>query len=173
MATPIGNLGDLSPRAVAALAEADAIVCEDTRRTGRLLDHAGIASRRLLVANEHTEASCAAEVARLLDRGATVAVVTDAGTPGIADPGERLVRAAIDGGHQVEAVPGPAALLAALVLRAAHRPLRDGGLPAPQRRASAADRLAEIAGERAHDRPLRGAAPAAPDARRPGRGVRR
>ena len=94
VATPIGNLADLSPRAVAALAEADAIVCEDTRRTGRLLQHAGVTSRRLLVANEHTEASCAAEVAALLDRGANVAVVTDAGTPGISDPGERLVRAA-------------------------------------------------------------------------------
>ena len=82
VATPIGNLGDLSPRAVTALAGADVIVCEDTRRTGRLLEHAGVAKRRLIVANEHAEASAAAEVGRLLAAGATVAVVTDAGTPG-------------------------------------------------------------------------------------------
>jgi 16S rRNA (cytidine1402-2'-O)-methyltransferase len=116
VSTPIGNLGDLSPRAVAALETADAIVCEDTRRTGRLLEHAGVAPRRLIVANEHTEAAAAAEVLTLLDRGATVAVVTDAGTPGISDPGTRLVSAAVAGGHAVVAVPGPSAALAALVV---------------------------------------------------------
>jgi 16S rRNA (cytidine1402-2'-O)-methyltransferase len=115
VATPIGNLGDLSPRAVETLAGADAIVCEDTRRTRRLLQHAGVAASRLLVANDHTEASCAAEVGRLLDSGALVAVVTDAGTPGISDPGERLVRAALEGGHTVSVVPGPVAAVAALV----------------------------------------------------------
>jgi hypothetical protein len=116
VATPIGNLGDLSPRAVQALDAAVAIVCEDTRRTGRLLAHAGVASRRMLVANEHTEAACAVTVATLLEEGAVVAVVTDAGTPGISDPGARIVRVAIDGGHVVEAVPGASALLAALVV---------------------------------------------------------
>jgi len=116
VATPIGNLGDLSPRAVAALAGADAIVCEDTRRTGRLLQHAGIAARRYVVANQHTEARAAAEVVRLLGEGRTVAVVTDAGTPGVSDPGERLVKAALADGHDVEAVPGPSAALAALVV---------------------------------------------------------
>jgi 16S rRNA (cytidine1402-2'-O)-methyltransferase len=116
VATPIGNLGDLSPRAVTALAAASCVVCEDTRRTGRLLAHAGITGTRMLVANEHREASCAAEVAKLLDQGATVAVVTDAGTPGISDPGERLVAAAIAGGHDVSVVPGPAAAIAALVI---------------------------------------------------------
>jgi 16S rRNA (cytidine1402-2'-O)-methyltransferase len=116
VATPIGNLGDLSPRAVAALAGADAIVCEDTRRTGRLLQHAGIAARRFVVANQHTEARAAAEIVRLLGEGRTVAVVTDAGTPGVSDPGERLVKAALAGGHDVEAVPGPSAALAALVV---------------------------------------------------------
>ena len=116
IATPIGHLGDLSPRAVGELGAAAAVVCEDTRRTGRLLVHAGVRAPRLLVANEHTEAGCAAEVRRLLDDGATVAVVTDAGTPGISDPGSRLVRAALEGGHTVLAVPGPSALLAALVI---------------------------------------------------------
>ena len=147
VATPIGHLGDLSPRAVAALDEARAIVCEDTRRTGRLLAHAGIASRRMLVANEHTEASCAAQVRELLDGGATVAVVTDAGTPGISDPGERLVRAAIDGGHVVEAVPGPSALLAALVVSGlpTARFVMEGFLPRQGRERG--ERLAEVARE--------------------------
>ncbi len=116
VATPIGNLGDLSPRAVEQLAAADAVVCEDTRRTGLLLAHAGVAKKRLLVANEHREAATAVEVRRLLDDGATIAVVTDAGTPGISDPGERLVRAAIEGGHEVLAIPGPVAAVAALVV---------------------------------------------------------
>jgi 16S rRNA (cytidine1402-2'-O)-methyltransferase len=116
VATPIGNLGDLSPRAVATLAEADAIVCEDTRRTGRLLEHAGVRSKRLIVANEHREAAATAVVRRLLDGGATIALVSDAGTPGISDPGERLVRMAVDNGHEVLAVPGPVAAVAALVV---------------------------------------------------------
>jgi 16S rRNA (cytidine1402-2'-O)-methyltransferase len=115
VATPIGNLGDLSPRAIAALAEADAVVCEDTRRTGRLLQHAGVRAPRLIVANEHTEHDAAKEIVRLLDDGANVAVVTDAGTPGISDPGERLVRAALDAGHEIGVVPGPVAAVAALV----------------------------------------------------------
>ncbi len=116
VATPIGNLRDLSPRAVEALAAADAIACEDTRRTGRLLEHAGVTRPRLLVVNEHTEARQVPEVLALLAAGRTVAVVTDAGTPGISDPGERLVRAAVAGGHDVSVVPGPSAALAALVV---------------------------------------------------------
>lgn len=115
VATPIGNLGDLSPRAVEALAEADAVACEDTRRTGRLLQHAGVRARTLLVVNDHTEASRIEEVLDRLARGERVAVVSDAGTPGISDPGERMVRAALDAGHAVEVVPGPSAAVAALV----------------------------------------------------------
>jgi 16S rRNA (cytidine1402-2'-O)-methyltransferase len=147
VATPIGNLGDLAPRAVTTLAAADAVVCEDTRRTGRLLQHAGIAGKRLLVANEHTEASCAADVAALLAEGATIALVTDAGTPGVSDPGERIVRAALDGGHEVTAVPGPSAALAALVLSGlpSDRFVVEGFLP--RRGAERTRRLAEVAGE--------------------------
>ncbi|MGH9245212.1 MAG: 16S rRNA (cytidine(1402)-2'-O)-methyltransferase [Acidimicrobiales bacterium] len=115
VATPIGNLGDLSPRAIDALAGADVIACEDTRRTGRLLAHVGIKAPRLLVVNEHTEAERVSEVLMRLDRGDRVAVVTDAGTPGISDPGEQLVRAAVAAGHRVEVVPGPSAAVAALV----------------------------------------------------------
>ena len=115
VATPIGNLGDLPPRAVDELGRADLVCCEDTRRTGRLLQHAGLSGRRLLTVNDHTEAGSIGEVLERLERGERVAVVTDAGTPGISDPGERLVRAAVRAGFVVEVVPGPAAFVAALV----------------------------------------------------------
>ena len=148
VATPIGNLADLSPRAVEALRAAGAIACEDTRRTGRLLQHAGVPAPRLIVANEHTEVGAAAEITRLLDAGVTVAVVTDAGTPGVSDPGERLVGAAVAAGHVVEAIPGPSAALAALVVSGlpTGRFVVEGFLPragSGRRR-----RLAELAGER-------------------------
>src|SRR4051794_34751075 len=109
VATPIGNLGDLSPRAVEALGSAALVCCEDTRRTGRLLQHAGVRAPRLAVCNEHTEAARIAEVLAVLGDGGDVALVTDAGTPGISDPGERLVRAVIDAGFEVSAVAGAAA----------------------------------------------------------------
>ena len=116
VATPIGNLGDLSPRAIEALSRADVIACEDTRRTRQLLTHAGVRTPRLLVVNDHTEAARVREVIALLDAGSYVAVVTDAGTPGVSDPGERLVAAAAAAGHRVEVVPGPSAVIAALVV---------------------------------------------------------
>lgn len=116
VATPIGNLGDLSPRAVEVLAGADVVACEDTRRTGRLLAHAGVSAPRLLVVNEHTETAGAAEIADLVVHGKTVVLVTDAGTPAVSDPGGKVVKAAIDAGCEVEAVPGPSAALAALVV---------------------------------------------------------
>lgn len=114
--TPIGNLDDLSPRAAAALATADVIACEDTRRTGRLLARLGIAAPKLLVANDHTEGEVAADVVERVGAGQTVAVVTDAGMPGVSDPGEVLVRAALDAGLPVAVVPGPSALDTALVI---------------------------------------------------------
>jgi 16S rRNA (cytidine1402-2'-O)-methyltransferase len=114
--TPIGNLGDLAPRAVEALTTADAVVCEDTRRTGRLFAHVGVEHPRFIVANEHTEARAAEQVLAVLAQGKRVAVVTDAGMPGISDPGERLVRAAVDAGHRVEVVPGPSAAIAAVAV---------------------------------------------------------
>jgi len=148
VATPIGNLGDLSARAVAALAGADAIACEDTRRTGRLLAYAGIARPKLLVVNDHTEAAQASAVLARLDQGQRIAVVTDAGTPGISDPGERLVRAAAAAGHTVQVVPGPSAVIAALVA---------SGLPTgrfcfegflARKGSGRAERLRELASER-------------------------
>src|ERR1700712_2521422 len=109
VATPIGNLDDLSPRAVKVLGEADVVVCEDTRHTGRLLQAAGVKAKRLLAAHGHNEAAAAKVVLEHLDLGETVAAVTDAGTPGISDRGERLVRAAVEAGHEVRVVPGPTA----------------------------------------------------------------
>jgi 16S rRNA (cytidine1402-2'-O)-methyltransferase len=116
VATPIGNLGDLSPRAVATLQSSSLILCEDTRHSGKLLSHAGISGVRLAVCNEHTEIERIRDVLSLLDAGETVTMITDAGTPGISDPGSRLVRAVLDGGHAVSAVPGPAAFVMALVV---------------------------------------------------------
>jgi 16S rRNA (cytidine1402-2'-O)-methyltransferase len=116
VATPIGNLGDLSPRAVAALGDANVIACEDTRRTRKLLTHAGLRGRRLLTVHGHNEAARASAVVERLQRGERVALVSDAGTPGIADPGARLVAAAVAAGITVEVVPGPSAVIAALVV---------------------------------------------------------
>ena len=146
--TPIGNLGDLSPRAIDALRAADAICCEDTRRTGRLLQHAGVERRPLVVVNDHTEVQAIEGVLARLALGERVAVVTDAGMPGISDPGERLVQAAVAAGHAVEAVPGPSAAITALVLSglAAGRFAFEGFLPRKGSGRSA--RLAELATER-------------------------
>ncbi|HEY0520735.1 MAG TPA: 16S rRNA (cytidine(1402)-2'-O)-methyltransferase [Ilumatobacteraceae bacterium] len=147
VSTPIGNLGDLSPRAVAALQGASLILCEDTRHSGRLLSHAGISGVRLAVCNEHTESARAADVLSLLDAGDSVALITDAGTPGISDPGSRLVRAVLDAGHSVSAVPGPAAFVMALVISGfdTTRFVFEGFLPRSGRERSA--RLATIAAE--------------------------
>ncbi len=133
VATPIGNLGDLSPRAVEVLAAVDLVCCEDTRRTGKLLQHAGIRAKRLAVCNEHTEFDVTGQVLDVLSTGADVAVVSDAGSPGISDPGERLVAAAIDAGHLVSAVPGPdGGDHGGHHQRPAERAPRDGGIPPPQ-----------------------------------------
>jgi 16S rRNA (cytidine1402-2'-O)-methyltransferase len=146
--TPIGNLGDLSPRAVEALRGADAICCEDTRRTGRLLQHAGVERRPLVVVNDHSEAGAVAGVLQRLARGERVAVVTDAGMPGIADPGERLVRAAVAAGHAVEVVPGPSAAVTAVVVSGlpTGRWVFEGFLP--RKGSGRTERLAEVAAER-------------------------
>jgi 16S rRNA (cytidine1402-2'-O)-methyltransferase len=148
VSTPIGNLGDLSPRAVRELQGCALICCEDTRHSGKLLAHAGISGIRLAVANEHTEVARTDEVLGLLAARSDVAVITDAGTPGISDPGMRLVRAAIDAGHVVSAVPGPAALVMALVVSGfdTTRFVFEGFLARSGR--DRTERLAEIAAER-------------------------
>lgn len=116
VATPIGNLGDLSPRAVATLSQADLICCEDTRHTRTLLSAAGVHGVKLVAVHAHNEATMSASIVTRAERGETVAVVSDAGLPGISDPGERVVRAAADAGVPVEVIPGPSASLAALVV---------------------------------------------------------
>ncbi|HEV8045309.1 MAG TPA: 16S rRNA (cytidine(1402)-2'-O)-methyltransferase [Rubrobacter sp.] len=112
--TPIGNLEDITLRALRYLREADLVACEDTRRTGRLLSHYDI-KKTLLAYHEHNEERLAPELA---ERAKTelVALVTDAGTPLVSDPGYRLVRACIEAGVEVEALPGPSALTTALVV---------------------------------------------------------
>src|SRR5258708_7895172 len=112
--TPIGNLEDITLRAIRVLKQADVIACEDTRQTQKLLNHYGIATRTISY-HEHNEASRAAELVRELEKGLRVAVVSDAGMPGVSDPGFRLVSLAIERGVPVFPVPGPAAFLAALV----------------------------------------------------------
>jgi 16S rRNA (cytidine1402-2'-O)-methyltransferase len=148
VATPIGHLGDLSPRAAETLRSAALICCEDTRRTGKLLHLTGITGVRMAVTNEHTEHDRIREVLALLDTGATVAVVSDAGTPGISDPGERLVTAAIAAGHTVSAVPGPAAVVMAAIISGipADRFAYEGFIPRSGR--DRTQRLAEIAVEK-------------------------
>jgi 16S rRNA (cytidine1402-2'-O)-methyltransferase len=148
VATPIGNLGDLSRRAVATLEAADVICCEDTRRTRALLAAAGVpAAGRLVSLHAHNEASRIPELLETVTRGATVAVVSDAGTPAVSDPGNRLVAAAAAAGLTVTLVPGPSAVLAALVV---------SGLPTdrfcvegflPRKGADRRRRLEAVAGE--------------------------
>lgn len=113
--TPIGNLGDISQRAVEALRAADLIACEDTRRTSKLLSHLGIARPRFVVLNDHTERRVTPGLLDAVRSGRAVVVVSDAGMPGVSDPGYVLVRAAADSGVEVEVVPGPSAILVALV----------------------------------------------------------
>lgn len=113
VATPIGNPEDLSPRARRVLAEADLIACEDTRRTARLLAAHSIGTPALSYF-EHNERRRTPELIERMRAGATIALVSDAGTPAISDPGFRLVRAALDAGIRVAAVPGPSAAIAAL-----------------------------------------------------------
>ncbi|HEV3330120.1 MAG TPA: 16S rRNA (cytidine(1402)-2'-O)-methyltransferase [Bryobacteraceae bacterium] len=113
VATPIGNLEDITYRAVRVLGEADTIACEDTRQTRKLLDHYGI--RKPTVSyHEHNEAERSAELVERLLAGEVIALVSDAGVPLVSDPGYRLVKAAVDMGISVEPIPGPSAVLAAL-----------------------------------------------------------
>lgn len=114
VATPIGNLEDITHRAVRLLREVNVIACEDTRHTRKLLNHYGI-NRRTISYHEHNERERAAELLKLIEAGSDVAIVSDAGSPGISDPGFQLARLAIESGVRVVPVPGPSALIAALI----------------------------------------------------------
>jgi len=144
IATPIGNLGDLSPRARDALAQADLVAAEDTRRTGQLLAAMGL-SRPLVSLHEHNEAERIAELLARLEAGAVIALVSDAGTPLLSDPGYELVRAARAAGHALRTVPGPSAITAALSIAGipTARFCFEGFLPARSRERR--ERLAQLA----------------------------
>lgn len=133
VATPIGNLDDLAPRARAALEEADLVACEDTRRTGKLLSRLGLA-KRLLSLHEHNERQRLPRLLDSLTQGQTVALTSDAGTPLLSDPGFLLVREAISRGIRVEHLPGPSAVLAGLVVSGLPPyPFTFAGFPPPKR----------------------------------------
>jgi 16S rRNA (cytidine1402-2'-O)-methyltransferase len=148
VATPIGNLGDLPPRALAVLGAVDAVLCEDTRVTGSLLARHGV-SATMVPLHEHNEDAATPRLLARLARGERLALVSDAGTPLMSDPGYRLVRAAIAAGVDVSAVPGPNAAIMALTLSGLppHPFLFHGFLP-PR----AAARSAELARIRAAER---------------------
>lgn len=122
VATPIGNLGDITLRALETLKSVDLIACEDTRTSGKLLAHYGITTRTLAY-HDHNEASATPKLIAQLQQGATIALISDAGTPLLSDPGARLVQAAIAAGITVSPIPGASALLSALTM---------AGLPSDQ-----------------------------------------
>jgi len=113
--TPIGNLGDITVRARTALVEADIVACEDTRRAGRLFELLEIPTPRLVSYHEQNEADRARELAQVIERGESVTLISDAGTPGISDPGFRLIRACIERDLELEVLPGASAVTTALV----------------------------------------------------------
>ncbi|MCJ0825680.1 16S rRNA (cytidine(1402)-2'-O)-methyltransferase [Luteimonas sp. 50] len=146
VATPIGNLGDLSPRALDTLKTASAICAEDTRHTRQLLAHYGI-ERPLLALHEHNEDAIADRLVARLLAGESLALVSDAGTPLVSDPGYRVVRAARAAGIRVSPVPGPCAFIAALSAAGlpSDRFVFEGFLPA--KAGTRRERLARLAGE--------------------------
>lgn len=147
VATPIGNLGDLAPRAAEALRTADAIACEDTRHTRKLLAAAGIEGKRLLAVHAHNELAAGPGIVALIERGQQVALVSDAGMPAISDPGEHIVAAVVAAGLAVTCVPGPSAVVVALALSGlpTGRFVFEGFLP--RSGTDRSGRLAEIAVE--------------------------
>jgi 16S rRNA (cytidine1402-2'-O)-methyltransferase len=138
--TPIGNLGDITPRAREALSSADVIACEDTRRTGRLFELLELEKPRLISNHESNESERSRELVQAIERGAVVALVSDAGTPAISDPGYRLIGACIARDLEIEVLPGASAVTTAVVASGlpAHRWRFEGWLP---RRAGELERV--------------------------------
>lgn len=159
VATPIGNIGDIGSRAIEALRVADLICCEDTRHTGQLLKRLDVSARQLLSLHAHNEAERVEEIIRRVDRGEVVALVSDAGTPLIADPGGHLVARTISAGLRVTTIPGPSAVVAALSISGlpADRFCFEGFLPRQGR--ARQDRLLAIADSKSttviYESPLR------------------
>lgn len=114
VATPIGNLGDITFRAAEAIRQADVVACEDTRHSRRLLEHLGIRDKELVALHDHNERFRAAALVERVKDGAKLVYLSDAGMPGISDPGYRLVNAAHEAGVRVEVLPGPCAVVTAL-----------------------------------------------------------
>jgi 16S rRNA (cytidine1402-2'-O)-methyltransferase len=142
--TPIGNLDDLTPRARRAMADADLVACEDTRRTGLLFDRLDIYRPRLVSYHEGNEAERAVQLAQAIERGARVALISDSGTPAISDPGHRLIRTCIERDLEIEVLAGPSAVITALVASGlpSHRWRFEGFLP---RRAGELERVLRAA----------------------------
>jgi 16S rRNA (cytidine1402-2'-O)-methyltransferase len=145
--TPIGNLGDLSRRAEDTLKEANVIACEDTRRTRKLLAHFGISPSELVVYNDANERRQGERLAERIANGSDVVLVSDAGMPGLSDPGFRLVRACLERGLPIEVVPGPSAVVTALAVSGLPpgRFVFEGFLP--RKRSDRRRRLAELSAE--------------------------
>jgi probable S-adenosylmethionine-dependent methyltransferase, YraL family len=144
VATPIGNLNDITLRALEVLKNVDLVACEDTRHTGKLLKHFGI-SKKLVSYHEHNEIGRADELSAMLADGKSIAVVSDAGTPGIADPGFRFVRKAIEIGASVVPIPGPVAFVAAAIASGLSTDALFFGGFLPSKKAERRRRLQEIA----------------------------
>jgi 16S rRNA (cytidine1402-2'-O)-methyltransferase len=147
VATPIGNLQDITARAVDALRDADVICCEDTRHSSKLLQRIGVSEKSMIIVNEHTEHDSREKITALVTAGKTVALITDAGSPGISDPGEQIVRAVIDAGGTVTSTPGPSAAIMAVTLSGlpAGRFVFEGFLP--RSGAERKERLESVANE--------------------------
>ncbi len=139
-ATPIGNMGDLTPRVRRALEEADIVACEDTRLAGRLFEKLEVKPPKLVSYHDNNEAERARQLVRSIERGAKVALITDAGMPSISDPGYRLISACIDRSLDLEVLPGPSAVTTAVVASGlpSHRWRFEGFLP---RRAGELERV--------------------------------
>ena len=142
--TPIGNIGDVSPRVRQALEDADLVACEDTRRAGRLYERLDLDPPRFVSNHDSNEEGRAPQLAKAIERGARVALLSDAGTPVLSDPGYRLIRTCIERGIDIEVLPGPTAITTALVASGLPASLRALAALAPDRPAAVCRELTKL-----------------------------